>query len=92
MGERGGGTRTDLVEEEHYLLVCPARAHEALHLRRAAGERVARVQHLDDDVRSVHNLDKLLVEGAARAVGVWWSVSSRAVHSKQPADAHLLPE
>ena len=59
---------TDLVEQEDERLGSASLAHIALDVSAARRQRVPGIQHLDDDVSSIHDLDKLLVEGPSGAI------------------------
>ena len=60
---------TNLVEQDDNLLAGVDAAHKALHVQAAAPRGVASVEDLNDHVRGLHHLAKLLEEGAAGVVG-----------------------
>lgn len=57
---------TDFVEQQDDLLVGVGSAHKLLHFEAPVGERVARIQYLQNDVRRLHHLHEVLVEGPPR--------------------------
>lgn len=54
---------TYLVEQQDELLRCASLADIAFHISAARSKGVPGVEHLNDDISSIHDLDKLLVEG-----------------------------
>lgn len=59
---------TNLIQQQHNALAGTGLAHKALHVRAAGSCRVTRVQHLQDDIRRLHNMRKVFEEGALRGL------------------------
>ena len=89
MNLHGSKWLTNLVEQQNELLRGAALAHIALHVGAARAEGISSIQDLDDDVSSLHHLDKLLIEGPPGVVCTLLGLGSltQGHTALQPANA-----